>query len=499
MSVIRLWTLLVSVPLLLMLLSRHYTTAHYEPPTWLNCDQMAQALSPVMASVPQPLPTTTTTITTTTLQLVTHAYGGDCWRAYLPVLAAEQLPDPPLHVETRALQMLSGAYRREIVRAIAAGSGPDIAFAGPREIATWGKAGYIMPLDDCIASEPAFAQVDPQLWSVQRWDGHLWGVPLHWGAHLLYYHKPTLQRLGWSPAQIAALPEQIRVGEFRLADLELLAQQAIAADLIQPGFGVWPDENRFDFWQLIYSSYGGDFYDPTQDRIVIDPVILTESFAYIQQLLAEDLMLRAFASNEIDAWVNNVLRRDATVAGQVLFWFGRMDDRAEWRYNYAEERGGEPYLDETIGVALIPAAQPGQPGFMWSSLAGYYVILTQEASGRALQQQACGVLAATLQPEIHLRHIIHGGHLSVLTQDTASLSVEIPAFTEQTAAMRPYLRPGSQIQSQFFLWFDQDAQLQAIILGALAQAERGELSPSTAAAKAVAELERLLGDKLVVK
>ena len=97
---------------------------------------------------------------------------------------------------------------------------PDIILSGHEDVAPWSDNGYIIPLDDLIKKYSAtYNNIIPMLWQSTEYKTKRWAIPQDAEARPLYWSKPALKGIGWSDADIAALPEKIKTGQFTLQDL----------------------------------------------------------------------------------------------------------------------------------------------------------------------------------------------------------------------------------------------------------------------------------------
>ncbi len=471
---------------LFVLLTRRYTVAA-QPMTAASACGMEQDTAP------------TTAATGVTLQLWALAAGRECWRAYGPVLAARQLKGQAILVQSTAFETRGSIHRQAVDQAVQKGHGPDLASVSLGALHRWAASGAIVPLDRCRARYPTFTTIDNRFWSLERWHDQIWGVPLEANLLVLYFNKELLHALGWFDAQIEALPTQIRTDAFPFDALLATARQAVAEGIIEPGYAIWPAENSFEFFQLLYTNGGSRLYDETQDRLVISQAALTKSLAAMQQLLDDELMATTFLDAGIDSWLNNNLRRDALAAGRVLFWVDHTTDWAEWATNYMTDHGGAATLAHRVGMAPFPAFAPQEPGRTLLVDAAYYAILAKPERAPARLDAACAVLAESLTPAINDRHVNQAHYLSVLSPTTTLPPVDPTAPRVQLDALRDDAQISYWLYPALWDWFTDDAAYQAILLDALADVGTRRSEPTVAADRAIRRLQSLLGDQLLVE
>jgi inositol-phosphate transport system substrate-binding protein len=406
-----------------------------------------------------------------------------------PVQASAKVTDFNLKLTPVNFDELSeNDFWAEVARAAEAGEGPDIAFAYTAHVLDWASAGYLAPLDECRARYPEFDDVMPGLWPMLTWHDQVWGIPLEINVRLLFFSKPKLKALGWSEAQIAALPGQIEAGEFTLDDLVATAQVATQQGVVQPGFGYWPGPYKGTDFMHVYTAYGGRQYDLQQDKFVIVVDALAQAYAFQRRLAEAGVRLDNFLGPENSTWASRLLYRDTVAHNRALFWDGNLGDWPKWAMDYVDQLGGQDYLFETVGYALRPSGLKGRPGNAGVSL-GAYVITSERASGRQNQAAACALLAKTMAPEINARHAAESATLGVLSSPAGQAAYAQDRLTAEAMPMRGFIWSGP--------WHD--STYKGIIMDFMIQAENGDMAPPAAAAAAVERLQRELGEALLVE
>jgi len=75
----------------------------------------------------------------------------------------------------------------------------------------------------------------------------------------MFYSKTKLKALGWSDADIAALPDRIKTGDFTLDDLIATAKEAVDKGIVEKGFGYWHRNSKGGDFIQYYAAYGAGF------------------------------------------------------------------------------------------------------------------------------------------------------------------------------------------------------------------------------------------------
>jgi inositol-phosphate transport system substrate-binding protein len=406
-----------------------------------------------------------------------------------PVQAAGKVTNFKIKVTPVNFDELSESdFWEEVAQAAEAGEGPDIAFADTTHVLDWASAGYLLPLDECQTRYLEFDDVMDSLWPTVTWKGQVWAIPLEIYARPLFFSKLKLKALGWSDAQVAALPEQIERGEFILDDLVATAQAATQKGVVEPGFGYWPTPYKGTDFMHVYVAYGGRQYDLEQGKFVIVKDALTQAYAFQRRLVESGIRLDNFLGPEKNTWGNRLIYRDTVVRHRALFWNGYFWDWPTWAMDYIDNLGGRDYLSDTIGYALRPSGLRGKPGNIGVHL-GVYVIMSERASGHKNQDAACALLAKTVTPEINAMHAAESVTLGVLDSPASQEAYSQYRLTAGTMHMRDYI------------WFapPDDHAYREVLMDFLIMVENGDMTPTQAAAAAVEQLRSELGEAILVE
>lgn len=377
-----------------------------------------------------------------------------------------------------------GDYKKKFLLAADSGQAPDIILSGHEDIAAWGKAGYIIPLDDMLAAnQDAFKDIFPELWKAVTWDGKRWGIPQDTEARPMYFNKKKLAELGWSQQAIDSLPDRIKSGEFTLDDMIATAKEAIDKGVVKKGYGYWHRPTKgSDFYQY-YFTYGGTLADEN-NKLVFDKAAAEKWFAFQRRVVEEGITPEKYIGTEGKIW------HETVTSGNVLFWNGGVWNFADWAKNYVKDKGGEDYLYGFIGWALQPSGVKGQPGVTLSHPL-IYMVSSQKASGEQQQQEAFKTITAATTPDLNNLHALGSSHLAILKSQLAKPDYAANKLLQGTAYMLDYTR---------FLPNNVDfGAYDEIVFRMMSAAENGEMTPQQAVAATADELQNELGDKVVIK
>ncbi len=377
-----------------------------------------------------------------------------------------------------------GDYKKKFLLAADSGQAPDIILSGHEDIAPWGQAGYIIPLDDLInAHQDTFKNIIPELWKSVEWNGKRWGIPQDTEARPLWYNKKKLAELGWSQQEIDSLPDRIKSGEFTLDDMIATAKQAVQKGVVKEGYGYWHRPTKgSDFYQY-YFAYGGAL-DDGNGKLLFDKAAAEKWFAFQRRVVEEGITPKNFIGTESKIW------HETVTSGDVLFANGGVWNFADWVKNYAKDKGGEEYLYSFIGWALQPSGEKGKPGVTLSHPL-VYMVTSDKASGEQQQEDAFKTITAATTPELNNKHALGSAHLAILTTQLDTPEYKANRILQGTAYMLEFARflPN---HADFGAYDD-------VVFRAMSAVENGEMSPQDGVNMVVDELQTELGDKVVIK
>ncbi len=413
-----------------------------------------------------------------------------CWRAFAPALASETLSG--ITVRPRAMIVSLNASINAVIDASNDPTiqAPDIAWINPNALPRFIEADLIIPFDDCRKRHPVFEQIQDSAW-IPYGGEPAWGMPVANGLNTLFYSKTALSQLGWTDAEIDSLPERIRDGKFTLAQLLDTAEQAVEQKVVLPGMGLlYNEDHQQAVPQLLYNAHGGNSRTNTEESFHLDSSALNATYTTLHEVRQSNISLGNVVN--LNAWTSRITLNDAKVQGEALFWVANIE---LWRYLEQDHAESAQFLLDTVGIALIPSATPGTSGSTLPGDPHMYVILSEQATGRANQTAACDLLAATLRTN----------HVGLYQLDYINFSVEkSPNYPQGVDPAAVQLLEGAEYMRAYekgdrFVESDEyRALVQIMFRDNAILAETGELSSQEAVDKTVAELQTLLGERLRV-
>jgi inositol-phosphate transport system substrate-binding protein len=373
-----------------------------------------------------------------------------------------------------------GDYKNEFVLASEAGAAPDIILSGHEDIGAWAPAGLIVPITDRIDDYPEFADMVPGLWDTVSFEGEVWGIPQDAEARPLFYSKLLLADLGWSDAEIESLPERIRSGEFTFRDMLDVAEEAVQAGVVEEGNGFWHRPTNGPDFLYWYFGMGGEIIDE-EGQLVFDPPAAEKVYETMAEMVDRGIIRRDLIGSDF----NTLYHPGVASADTVLFAAGGTWNWPNWALNFVADRGGDDYLQENVGFALIPAMETGEPITLTHPLV--YLV----SSGSPNQDVALALLAAISTPELNNLHAVDSFHLGILQSQVESEEYQSHPLLGGAHYMLDYAtalpnHPGWSSWSTAF-W----TGIQAV--------QSGDLTPEAAVQTVINQLQNELGDGIVIR
>ena len=258
------------------------------------------------------------------------------------------------------------------------------------------------------------------------------------------------------------------------ADVE---QEAVELGVIEEGHGYWHRPLNGPDLLYFYYGMGGSVLDD-EGNLVFDKQAALDVYTQFADARARGVMDGSHLGIAWVDWHTAVAPGEKVLfaTGGTWFWF-------DWALNYVGDRGGEDYLWDNIGVALVPAMKTGKPITLTHPLA--YMI----SSSSKNVDVAMALLAAVTTPEANNRHAIGSAHLGILNAQLASEEYQNARFLSLAHAMLDYTtfipnHPNWGAWSEAY-W----TGIQSV--------ESGELSPEAALDVVVSRLQNEIPDIII--
>ena len=370
-----------------------------------------------------------------------------------------------------------GDYKKRFLLAMKAGKGPDIYLTGHEDVPTHAEAGYIIPLDDYIKKywDLVYYDVFPTLWDSVKYKGKIWAVPQDTEARPVYFRKDVLRKLGWSEAEIEALPEKVRKGEFTLEDLLKVAKEAKERGLVEWGL-LHRATKGWDYIQF-YLAYGGRLWDPDKGKMVFTKSAWRKWCKFFERAVKEGVV----NPNQLGGdWKS--LFHEPAVKGRGLFISGGTWHKAEWIQKYGIS---ESYFWDNFGFMLHPAGEPGKKPVTLSHPLVYMI-----TSQCKYPEIAFLLITLATSPHINSYHAVNSAHLAILRSQVSDSRYVKDKFLAEVAYMLEY--------TTFIPMHPKWGDYNDAIYRALSAIETGAATADEAYETLLADVEAL-GDAVIIE
>jgi multiple sugar transport system substrate-binding protein len=187
----------------------------------------------------------------------------------------------------------------KFIAAAVAGDAPDIVWATETTDTTYFVKDVIQPVDGFITKDRQFKAADyfETVLAEYKFRGKQLGLPLLWGAYVIFYNKPMFDRLGRKP------PDESWTWDTFLETARALTKPA--ADPATMGeYGV-ELRNHFNVWMSRVWNTGGDLFSADGLKCVFDSPEAVEAMQFVVDLMhrykvaptAKELADRSLGSN----------------------------------------------------------------------------------------------------------------------------------------------------------------------------------------------------------
>jgi inositol-phosphate transport system substrate-binding protein len=373
-----------------------------------------------------------------------------------------------------------GDYKTEFELASQAGEAPDIIVSGHEDIGTWSASGIITDVTDMLGNYPEFDDVITSLWASTELDGRRYGVPQDAEARPMYYRKDLLAELGWTQAEIDALPADLASGAFTWEDMFDTAEEAVNAGVVGSGNGWWfRVSNGPDFLYYYYAT-GGELLDAS-GALIYDTAAAEQVYEIVGDAVARDILVDTRLDGDWTSW-------NASVAvGDVLFWYGGSWQWADWAENFVADLGGEEYLFENTGFGPIPALAAGTN----TPISLTHPLVYMVSSDTEDVDLALLVISKATTKELNTDYAVASGHLGILDSQADYEPYTSAVFLSEVGSILEYTTflPNSPF---FSAWSE------GYYLG-LSAVVSGDLTPAEAVDVVVEQLQNELGDNVIIK
>jgi len=193
-------------------------------------------------------------------------------------------------------------FKQALTLAAEAGTAPDIVVTGHEDIAPWSQSGLITPIEDYIDLDSwPVNGIYENLMEISSYGGVVYGLPQDAEARPFFFWTPHMKAIGYSDADIEALPAKIQAGEYTLANVLEDAKKMQDSGAVQPGYGFYPrPANGPDYWQF-YKSFGGEMQDAS-GKLVLDKAAMQRFYQFFVDAVEAGVTRKNHIGTPNDQW-----------------------------------------------------------------------------------------------------------------------------------------------------------------------------------------------------
>ncbi len=370
-------------------------------------------------------------------------------------------------------------FKQALTLSAEAGTAPDIVASGHEDIAPWAQSGLIVPIESYIDLDSwPINDIYPNLMQIASYGGVLYGLPQDAESRPFFFWRPHLKAIGYSDAEIDALPAKVKAGAYTLANVLDDARKMQDKGVVKPGYGFYPRPlNGPDYWQF-YRSFGGEMDDPKLGKLVFDKAAMGRFYKFFVDAVAAGVTRKNHIGTPFDQWYTEV------ATGKAGIWQG-----GTWHYaRYTGQEGLKDFFG-TVQFSLVPAGdKAGKP----NTLTHPIVYLLTKHNDKAKMEIAAKLIEIASEPRINALHAIRSAHLAIAKQES-----NIPLYSndrwtrEATARLLPFANAMPNNPNFGVYW--------NVMWKGLESAWTGQKTVEEAIADDETELRSSLGDKIVIR
>lgn len=370
-------------------------------------------------------------------------------------------------------------FKQALTLSAQAGTAPDIVASGHEDIAPWAQSGLILPIENYIDLDSwPVNDIYPNLLQITSYNGVVYGLPQDAESRPFFFWRPHMKAIGYSDADIDALPAKIQTGSYTLADVLADAKKMQDKGVVKPGYGFYPrPTNGPDYWQF-YRSFGGEMDDPKAGKLIFDKAAMGKFYKFFVDAVATGVTRKNHIGTPFDQWYTEV------ATGKAGIWQG-----GTWHYaRYTGQEGLKNFFG-TVQFSLVPA---GDKGGKPNTLTHPVVYLLAKHDDKEKLDIAAKLIEIASEPRINALHAIKSAHLAISKQES-----NIPFYSddrwtrEATARLLPYANAMPN-NPNFGIYWD-------VMWKGLQSSWTGQKTVDQAIADDETELKSSLGDKIIIR
>ncbi|MXX91167.1 MAG: extracellular solute-binding protein [Boseongicola sp. SB0665_bin_10] len=368
-------------------------------------------------------------------------------------------------------------FKQGVTLSAESGTAPNIVVTSHTDIAPWAQAGLIVAAEDYVDLDSwPLNDLYENLIDIASFNGIVYGIPQDAESRPFFFWKDHMRGIGYSDADIDALPGKVEAGEYTLQNVLEDARKVQDAGLVEAGYGFYPRvSNGPDYWQF-YLSFGGTIEE--DGKLVFDRSAMGDFYQFFVDAVEAGVTRKNHIGTPWDQWYGEV------ASGKAGLWHG-----GTWHYARYTGREGLDDFFGNIQFTLIPA---GGEGGRANTITHPLMYLITDQGDEDLEALAAELVTIASEPRINTLHAIKSAHLGIArSQSSVPLYADDRWASEATERLLPHAT--AQPNNVNF------GQYVGIMWSGLEAAWTGQKTVADAIADAETELKATLGDNIVIR
>ncbi|URK89157.1 extracellular solute-binding protein (plasmid) [Rhizobium sp. RCAM05350] len=368
------------------------------------------------------------------------------------------------------------SFKQALTLAAEAKKAPNIVATGHEDIGPWSQAGLIVPIEDYVDLDSwPLNDIYENLMEIASFNGVVYGIPQDAESRPMFFWKPHMKAIGYSDADLDALPQKVQDGAYSMANVLEDAKKMQDKGLVQPGYGFYPrTSNGPDYWQF-YTSFGGTMEE--DGKLVFDKAAMTRAYQFFADAVKDGVTKKNHIGMPGDQWWKEV------ATGKAGIWHG-----GTWHYARLVNQEGLTDFFGNVVFSLMPAGEGGKANTLTHPLV-YLLTAGHEKEDMAIAAQLIKIAS---EPRINVLHAVKSAHLGISKAES-----EIDLYSsdrwarEATERLLPYANAMPNNADFGTYWTIMWKGLEASWTGAkTVEASIGDVET---------ELKSTLGDKIIIR
>ncbi|MDE0347907.1 MAG: extracellular solute-binding protein [Boseongicola sp.] len=368
-------------------------------------------------------------------------------------------------------------FKQGVTLSAESGTAPNIVVTSHTDIAPWAQAGLIVAAEDYVDLDSwPLNDLYENLIDIASFNGIVYGIPQDAESRPFFFWKDHMRGIGYSDADIDALPGKVEAGEYTLQNVLEDAKKIQDAGLVEASYGFYPRvSNGPDYWQF-YLSFGGTIEE--DGKLVFDRAAMSDFYQFFVDAVEAGVTRKNHIGTPWDQWYGEV------ASGKAGLWHG-----GTWHYARYTGREGLDDFFGNIQFTLIPA---GGDGGRANTITHPLMYLITDQGDEDLEALAAELVTIASEPRINTLHAIKSAHLGIArSQSSVPLYADDRWASEATERLLPHAT--AQPNNVNF------GQYVGIMWSGLEAAWTGQKTVADAIADAETELKATLGDNIVIR